>query len=35
MRLLCGSWGSLALITELTLRVRPMRPAMEPCDCMA
>ena len=27
MRLLCGSWGSLALITELTLRVQPIRPA--------
>ena len=27
MRLLCGSWGSLALITELTLRVQPMRPS--------
>ncbi len=26
MRLLCGSWGSLAIITELTLRVQPMRP---------
>ena len=25
MRLLCGSWGSLALITELTLRVQPIR----------
>ena len=27
MRLLCGSWGSLALITELTLRLQPLRPA--------
>ena len=27
MRLLCGSWGSLALITELTLRTQPLRPA--------
>ncbi len=27
MRLLCGSWGSLALITEITLRVQPIRPA--------
>ena len=27
MRLLCGSWGSLSLITELTLRVQPIRPA--------
>lgn len=27
MRLLCGSWGSLALISELTLRVQPIRPA--------
>ncbi|MEC8441346.1 MAG: FAD-binding oxidoreductase [Cyanobacteriota bacterium] len=27
MRLLCGSWGSLALITELTLRLQPVRPA--------
>ena len=27
MKLLCGSRGSLALITELTLRVRPIRPA--------
>ena len=27
MRLLCGSWGSLALITELTLRLQPQRPA--------
>ena len=27
MRLLCGSWGSLALITELTLRVQPLRRA--------
>ena len=27
MRLLCGSWGSLALITELTLRLQPIRPA--------
>jgi glycolate oxidase FAD binding subunit len=27
MRLLCGSWGSLALITEVTLRVQPIRPA--------
>ena len=26
MRLLCGSWGSLALITELTLRVQPIKP---------
>jgi len=25
MRLLCGSWGSLALITGLTLRVQPIR----------
>ena len=25
MRLLCGSWGSLALITEVTLRLQPMR----------
>lgn len=24
MRLLCGSWGSLALITELTLRTQPL-----------
>ncbi len=27
MRLLCGSWGSLALITELTLRTQPIRPS--------
>ena len=27
MRLMCGSWGSLALISELTLRVQPIRPA--------
>ena len=27
MRLLCGSWGSLALITEVTLRVQPIRKA--------
>jgi len=27
MRLLCGSWGSLAMITELTLRTQPIRPA--------
>ena len=27
MRLLCGSWGSLALISDLTLRVQPIRPA--------
>ena len=27
MRLLCGSWGSLALITQLTLRVKPISPA--------
>ena len=27
MRLLCGSWGSLALITEVTLRVQPIRNA--------
>lgn len=26
MRLLCGSWGSLALITELTLRTQPLPP---------
>jgi len=26
MRLLCGSWGSLALITELTLRTLPVPP---------
>ena len=26
MRLLCGSWGSLALITQLTLRLKPMSP---------
>ena len=26
MRLLCGSWGSLALITELTLRTLPIPP---------
>ena len=26
MRLLCGSWGSLALITDVTLRVQPVRP---------
>ena len=26
MRLLCGSWGSLAMITEVTLRVQPIRP---------
>ena len=26
MRLLCGSWGSLALITELTLRSQPLPP---------
>jgi len=26
MRLLCGSWGSLALITDVTLRVQPIRP---------
>ncbi len=25
MRLLCGSWGSLALITELTLRTQPIK----------
>ncbi len=27
MRLLCGSWGSLALIKELTLRTQPIKPA--------
>ena len=27
MRLLCGSWGSLALITGVTLRVQPIRMA--------
>ena len=27
MRLLCGSWGSLALIHTLTLRTQPIRPA--------
>ena len=27
MRLLCGSWGSLALITGVTLRVQPIREA--------
>ena len=27
MRLLCGSWGSLALITEVTLRTQPIRTA--------
>ena len=27
MRLLCGSWGSLALIHSLTLRTQPIRPA--------
>jgi len=27
MRLLCGSWGSLALITGVTLRVQPIRRA--------
>jgi len=27
MRLLCGSWGSLALITGVTLRVQPIRGA--------
>ncbi len=26
MRLLCGSWGSLALITEVTFRTQPIRP---------
>ncbi len=26
MRLLCGSWGSLALITEVTLRTLPLPP---------
>jgi glycolate oxidase FAD binding subunit len=26
MRLLCGSWGSLALITEVTLRTQPLAP---------
>jgi glycolate oxidase FAD binding subunit len=26
MRLLCGSWGSLALITDVTLRLQPIRP---------
>ena len=26
MRLLCGSWGSIALITELTFRLNPIRP---------
>ena len=26
MRLLCGSWGSLALITEVTLRSQPLPP---------
>ena len=26
MRLLCGSWGSLALITQLTLRLKPISP---------
>ena len=26
MRLLCGSWGSIALITELTFRLNPVRP---------
>ena len=26
MRLLCGSWGSLALITEVTLRTQPLPP---------
>ncbi len=27
MRLLCGSWGSLGIITELTLRTQPIKPA--------
>ena len=31
MRLLCGSWGSLALITEVTLRLQPMRLST-PCS---
>lgn len=26
MRLLCGSWGSLGMITELTLRTQPLPP---------
>ncbi len=26
MRLLCGSWGSLAMITEMTLRTHPIKP---------
>ena len=29
MRLLCGSWGSLALITQLTLRLKPISPCSE------
>ena len=32
MRLLCGSWGSLALINELTLRTQPIRPARARLD---
>ena len=35
MRLLCGSWGSLALITELTLRLQPLRPARSSLIVMA
>ncbi len=27
MRLLCGSWGSLAFIKEITLRTQPIKPA--------
>ncbi|WP_320676034.1 FAD-binding oxidoreductase [Prochlorococcus sp. MIT 1300] len=27
MRLLCGSWGSLGMITEITLRTQPIRQA--------
>ena len=32
MRLLCGSWGSLALITEVTLRTLPLPPLRQ---CLA
>ncbi len=33
MRLFTGSWGSLGLITELTLRTTPMPPQRRACCC--